>query len=342
VKVLWLSPWMRPLARIHADLLRDAGHEVRLVTTNQHPESGEPVADEWVVDPRFKRPWTWPALWRLRRRVRAFSPDVVVTELVRDPRWILLDRAAPRIDVVHDDRPHDALEAVPAWERRAFARWRAGAALTIVHSHYVADHIDADPTALVPLSSDLPESQVPPLVPADARRDFVLTGRLNEYKNIPVVLRAWSRHHRGPMHRGDELVLIGEADRDLDLPAGVRWERGPFRYADQVLTIARAKGAIAHYRVASQSGVQVLAMQLGVMPIVSGQGALPQFQPPGGPIVGVDDVAGLTAAFDRLANADVAEAQGRAARQTFERRHSPDVVAGALVAALSRAVAGPG
>src|SRR5437660_12371090 len=35
----------------------------------------------------------------------------------------------------------------------------------------------------------------------------------------------------------------------------------------------------------SQSGVQVLSMQLGVMPIVSTVGGLPEYQPPGGPMV---------------------------------------------------------
>ena len=334
MKVLWLSPWMRPLARIHCDLLRAAGHDVRLVTTDQHPESGPAIDDEWVVDPRYKRPWTWPAFWRLRRRVRRFEPDVVVTELVRDPRWITLDRDAPRIDVVHDDQPHGADEELPGWEQRAFGRWRAGAALTIVHSQHVGDRIGVAPIALVPLASDLTDSLVPAVVPAEERRDFVMAGRLNGYKNIPLVLRAWTLHHEGALYRGDELVLIGEADRDLDLPPGVRWERGPFRYADQVDTIARAKGSLAHYRVATQSGVQVLAMQLGVMPIVSDQGGLPEYQPPGGPVVGVDDVVGLAAAFDRLADPDIAAAQGLIARRTYDRRHSPAAVGEALVAAL--------
>ena len=338
MRILWLSPWMRPLSRVQTDALRSAGHEVRLVTTDQHPESGAPVDHEWVVDTRFKRPSTWPEFWRLRRRVRDFAPDVVVTELVRDPRWMLLDRSAPRVDVVHDDRPHDDHERLPAWERRAFARWRDGAALTVTHSRHVGDRIDADPVTVTPLASDLDEALVPDPVPAEQRRDFVLTGRLNGYKNIPVVLEAWTLHRDGPGHRGDELVLIGEADRDLDLPPGVRWERGSFRYADQVATIARAKASVAHYRVATQSGVQVLAMQLGVMPIVSDQGGLPELQPPGGPVVGVDDVEALARAFDQLADPARAAEAGAAARLAFEQRHSSVVVGAALSDAL-RAVA---
>lgn len=344
MKVLWLSPWMRPLSRVQTNALRAAGHEVRLVTTDQHPESGPPVSDEWVVDARFKRPSTWPEFWRLRRRVRDFAPDIVVTELVRDPRWMLLARTAPRVDVVHDDRPHDDHEQLPAWERRAFARWRARACLTITHSHHVGDRIAPTiapvPVAVSPLASDLDPTLVPDVVPAGQRQDFVLTGRLNGYKNIPVVLEAWARHRDGPGYRGDQLVLIGESDRDLDLPAGVRWERGSFHYADQVGTIARAKASVAHYRVATQSGVQVLAMQLGVMPIVSDQGGLPELQPPGGPVVGVDDVAGLARALDALANPDHAADAGQTARRAFEERHDAAVVGSALSEALARVVRG--
>jgi glycosyltransferase involved in cell wall biosynthesis len=333
---------MRPLSRVQTDALRAAGHDVRLVTTDQHPESGPPVAGEWVVDTRFKRPATWPQFWHLRRRVRAFDPDVVVTELVRDPRWMLLARSAPRVDVVHDDQPHDDHEQLPRWERRAFATWRSRAALTITHSHHVGDRVAAAiapvPVTVTPLASDLADELVPAVVAAEDRRDFVLTGRLNGYKNIPVVLQAWSRHRAGPAYRGDELVLIGQSDRDLDLPAGVRWERGPFRYADQVPTLARAKGSVAHYRVATQSGVQVLAMQLGVMPIVSDQGGLPELQPPGGPVAGVDDVAALAEAFDRLADPDHAARAGADARHAFEQRHAAGVVGRALSSALSTAV----
>ncbi len=336
MKVLWLSPWLRPLSRVQTDALRAVGAEVRLVTTDQHPESGPAVDGEWVVDTRFKRPSTWPEFWRLRRRVREFAPDVVVTELVRDPRWMLLDRAAPRVDVVHDDRPHDHHEQLPAWERRAFARWRAGARLTITHSRYVGDHLAGVRSTVTPLASDLDASLVPDLVPAADRRDFVLTGRLNGYKNVPVVLEAWTRHREGPGHRGDQLVLIGEADQDIELPPGVRWDRGSFQYADQVDTIARAKGSVAHYRRATQSGVQVLAMQLGVMPIVSDQGGLPELQPPGGPVVGVDDVAGLARAFDLLADPGHAADAGATARRAYEQRHAPAVVGAALSEALAR------
>jgi glycosyltransferase involved in cell wall biosynthesis len=336
VRILWLSPWMRPLARLHADALRSVGHDVRLVTSDQHPESGAARDDEWVLDPRPKQASTYRPFLRVLREVHAYSPDVVVSELVRDPRWIALAGAAPRIDVVHDDRPHDVGEERPRWERALFDRWQSRSDLTLFHSEFVAEQVGRVPHVVVPLSSDVAEADVPPFVTAEGRRDVVLSGRLNDYKNIPVALQAWSLHREGPHYRGDELVLIGDGDVRGELPRGVRWQRGPFRYADELDTLARAKASLVHYRRATQSGVQVLAMQLGVMPIVSPEGALPELQPPGGPVAGVDDVRALADALDVLADPAEAARQGRVARQAYVQRHARPAVAEALGVAVSR------
>lgn len=340
MKVLWLSPWMRPLARIHADALRSVGHDVRIVTSDQHPESGAARDDEWVLDPRPKRASTYRPFLQVRRSVRDFAPDVVVTELVRDPRWMALAAGTPRIDVVHDDRPHDTGEQRPRWEQLLFDRWRAQSASTVFFSEFVAGQVQRDQRVVVPLSSDVEEAAVPSFVEAAGRRDFVLSGRLNDYKNIPVALEAWRMHRDGPHHRGDGLVLIGDGDLSDDLPDGVRWQRGPFRYADELATLSRAKGSLVHYRRATQSGVQVLAMQLGVMPVVSPEGALPELQPPGGPVVGVDDARALADALDVLADPVEAARAGRVARDAYVARHGRPRVAEALSGAVVRAARG--
>ena len=72
-----------------------------------------------------------------------------------------------------------------------------------------------------------------------------------------------------------------------------------------------------HYRLATQSGVQVLSMQLGVPALVSDSGGLAEFAPDDLPPVGADDVRGLTAAFDALADPAVAAAHGRRAREHY-------------------------
>ncbi|NMD57018.1 MULTISPECIES: glycosyltransferase [Tsukamurella] len=337
--MLWLSPWMRPLARVYCERLIAAGWEVALVTSDRHPESDGERPYEWVLDPRPKTPGTWPEFAGALRRARSFRPDVVVTELVRDPRWIGLAGGAPRVNLVHDDRPHGADEELPRWERALFGRWNARAASTVAFSRYVAEAVGA--SAVAPLTSDLDEALVPPLVPAAERRDFLAVGRLTAYKNLDVTLAAWDRHVAGPGWRGDELVLIGDGP-DRELGTAVRWRRGPYAYVDVIDPLAHAKGSVVHYRRATQSGVQVLAMQSGVTPIVSPEGALPEFQPPGEHPIGVDDVAALARAFDSLADPEAAARRGRVAREHYERHYAAAVSAAALGAELERVIAARG
>ena len=322
---------MRPLARVQAEALRQRGVDVLLVTSDRHPESDAARDYELVLDPRFRTASTWPATLAALRRIREYRPHVVIAELVRDPRWIALADLAPRIQLVHDGGLNDTAERRPAYERAVFDRWGAGSAATITYSDYVAALVatqrDVAGTRVhvLPLTSDLDATLVPPLVNAEERHDFVMVGRF-KYKNVDVVLDAWQRHVDGGGWRGDELVLIG--DRTLiirSLPAYVRWSPGSYRYSDVVRTIAAAKGSIAHYRRASQSGVQVLSMQLGVTPIVSPVGGLPEYQPPSCPPIGIDDVAGLAAAFDELADPFTATLRGAAAARHYALRFAVDL-----------------
>ncbi|OBK95839.1 hypothetical protein A5645_11505 [Mycobacterium asiaticum] len=347
VRVLWLSPWLRPLARVQAEAMRRLGAEVLLVTSDQHPESDTARDYEVVLDPRFRAAATWPDSFAAWRRVRAYRPDVVVTELVRDPRWIALAGRAPRIQLVHDDRPHDAAEQRPSYELAVFDRWGVRSVATVAYSDYVAARI-ADrrdvagtPVHVAPLTSDLDPTLVPPPAAAESRRDFVMVGRLNPYKNLDVVLRAWQRHVDGTGWQGDELVLIGDGSVDAgSLPPHTRWRSGRYRYNEVVTTVARAKGSVAHYRRASQSGVQVLSMQLGVTPIVSNIGGLPEYQPPGCAPIGVDDIAGLAATFDELADPARAARHGANAARHYAQQFSVDRAAERLLEVIDGVLAG--
>lgn len=336
-RVLWLSPWMRPLARVYCDELVRSGIEPMLVTSDQHPESGGSKAYEVVLDPRPKRLSTWRPFADAFAEARRFDPDVVVTELVRDPRWLSFGRLAPRVHVVHDDRPHDAGENRPAWERAVFDRWGERAAETVAFSEFVAGRIGG--ARVVPLTSDVAAEDVPAPAGPEDRKDFVLLGRLNGYKNIDVALQAWDRHVHGGRWRGDHLLLIGDGDFPGAVPPTVEWIRGSYEYRDVLPRLSRAKGSIVHYRRASQSGVQVLSMQLGVTPIVSTEGALAEFQPPGEPAIDVDDVEGLGRAFDSLADPAAAHARGLAALQHYDQRYSAPRSAAELIAVIDDVVA---
>ncbi|WP_407687334.1 glycosyltransferase [Mycobacterium sp. HUMS_1102779] len=344
--MLWFSPWTRPAVRVQAEAMQRRGADVLLVTSDQHPESDAARDYELVLDPRFRTAATWLPTLKAWRRIREFRPDIVLTELVRDPRWMVLAGLTPRIQIVHDDRPHDPGEQQAAYELAVLDRWGARSAATITYSEYVATAVatrrDVAGTRVhvVPLASDLDLDRVPPFVGPEGRHDFVMFGRLNPYKNLGLVLEAWRRHAGGGGWCGDNLVLIGAGELDAGaLPEHTVWRTGSYRYADVIPTLAAAKGSVTHYRRASQSGVQVLSMQLGVMPIVSTAGALPEYQPPGCPPVGVDDVAGLAAAFDALADPSVAAERGAAATRHYARRCAVDMVAERLLEIVAEVLA---
>jgi glycosyltransferase involved in cell wall biosynthesis len=306
---------MRTLARVYVDALHDAGHECRLVTSDQHYQPMTPRDYERVLDPRPRDPRTIVPLLRVLAEARRWRPDVVVAELVRDPRWLALARLAPMVHLIHDDAPHDATESRPAWQRALFAHLSRRAVRTVAFSSHVAARLGPG-TAVVPLTSDVAEADLPP-EPRE-RRDFVLYGRMSPYKNVPIALRAWQAHVDSDAYRGDRLLLIGDGPLDLpDLPARCEWRRGRYAYADVLATLAGAKGSLVHYRNATQSGVQLLSAQLGVTPIASDSGALPDFQPPDEAPIGVDDVSGLAAAFAGLADPGIAAARGKACREHY-------------------------
>ena len=344
MRILWLSPWLRTLSRVQVDALRATGHECLLVTTDQHYETVTARADERVLDPAIKDPRTLPALLRVVREARAWGPDLVVTELMHDPRWLPLTRLAPLVHVVHDDRPHDATEHRPAHRRAVLDHLTRAAAAVVAPSAHVAAVLSARygrRVDVVPLTSDVPDDALPPVpTPADGRRDVVLLGRMSPYKNVDVALRAWARHTASPAYRGDRLLLLGDGPLAVDdLPAHVEWRRERFAYADVLGLLARAKASLVHYRVATQSGVQVLSMQLGVPTVLSDAGGLAEFAADGTPVLGVDDEAGVAAALDTLADPTVAAARGALERNRYRDRYDARHAAAAWEALAGRLVA---
>ncbi len=120
VRAVWLSPLMRPLARVQSEALRARGVDVLLVTTDRHPESDTARDYEMVLDQQFRTVSGWLAA---RRRIREHRPDVAIVEQVRDPRWTALARGIPRIQLVHDDRRDDGGGRRRALARAVFDRW---------------------------------------------------------------------------------------------------------------------------------------------------------------------------------------------------------------------------
>src|ERR1700729_2036270 len=145
LRVVWLSPLMRPLARVQAEALRARGVDVLLVTTDRHPESDTARDYEMVLDQQFRTLSSWLAA---RRRIRDFRPDVVITEQVRDPR----------------DEGSGQRRALL---RALFDRWGSRSAATVTYSNYAAiavavrRDVAGTPVNVLPLCSDLDPALVP-------------------------------------------------------------------------------------------------------------------------------------------------------------------------------------
>jgi glycosyltransferase involved in cell wall biosynthesis len=319
MRILWLTNHFRAHALVRREEFLAVGVEFMLVSTNRgfSRYSGPAREYETILLGR-PEPWRdWIPCYRTFRGVNRFNPDVVVTESLADPRWKLFTRSAPRINVIHDAIPHDEKHKIPAWNRLMFDRWNSRADATLVFSQHVASSLgaqgeDASKIWVVPLSSELDRSLVPVPVPADQRKNFIMFGRQDPYKNHATIFAAWAAHVASSAWRGDELIIYGDGEISLPLPLHARWVRGEFQYKDVVEEFARAKGSIAHHTEgASQSGVQVLSMQLGVPTLVSTGGALPEYQPDGINVTGVDDVEGLARAISALADPSEVDRQSR-------------------------------
>lgn len=341
MRVLWIAPWGRALARVYLDEMVRQGHEVLLVTTTKHFEKSHLARYERFISGAPKNPRSWPSAFAADSAARRLRPDVVVADQFYDPRLLPMTRLAPLATIVHDDRPHDPAEREAWHHRQVVRRLTDRADLLLTFSEHVATAIGAHlrtPIATVALPSDAPEALVPPVVPAEQRRDFVLVGRIGPYKNVPLTVQAWQRHVASPAYRGDRLIILGDGSEEAvgPLPESVEWRREPYQFAEMMPVLARAKASLAYYRLATQSGVQVISMQCATPVLAADTGGLPEYLPPGEMPVPVDDPAALAAAFDRLADPARAAAQGRAGRAYYDAVHHPTPATAQLLDVLGR------
>lgn len=337
MRILWVAPWGRPLAAVFAEGLRVHGAEVVVISTPLHHEVA--ITDEAILITGSARQLTsWGSLASALRLARRFRPDVVITEEFTDPRLFPVLRLAPVAVLVHDDAPHDDTEIRP-WRRRVVAkRVLSRADLLVTFSEFVGEQVQSHcraPMITVPLPSEAPQTLVRPVVAAVNRRDMVVLGRINPYKDVPTTLAAWAIHVSGGGYRGDELVIIGDGkEADLALPAHCSWRRERFQFADALPILMRAKASVVHYRSATQSGVQVTSMQCGTAAIVSDAGGLSEYLPPVSEPVPAGDPVLLAAALDMLADPALAAAAGAAARAHYDTFFSPEIAAGMLLSQL--------
>ena len=324
MRILQLSPWFRTLSQLWGQEFAAAGHEVLTVTKTAHMEHLSASGSEVIMDARPRTPAGWREWLRAQATVRAFDPDVVLAEQVRDVRFALLARTTPTVLMVHDGEPHDTFHREP-WQRRMSARLRTGSVRRIVtFSRFVARQLSpADvPIRVVPLPSEMPDATRPTLVPAGQRRDFITFGRVLPYKNLDVVMAAWRTFKADHPGNDDRLIVLGAGiPVTLDGPDLMRYDE-EYQFAGLVTELAHCKASIAFYRKGSQSGAQVLSMQVGCPALVSAVGGLPEYQIADLPCPDADDPAGLTTLLGLTADPVVSEALGRSSRSWYDEHYS--------------------
>lgn len=334
MRILWLAgPGFRALAQIRGDAFRAVGAEVMIVSSRRRFSRFSGPAREFETVLRGKPvPWAdWRPCYQTYRAAKNFGADVVVTEFLGDPRWMTFTGSTPRINVVHDAEPHDDNHKMPLWHRLAFDRWNSRADATLVFSEHVASTLraqgkTASPLRVAPLHSDLAPSLVPDYVQAHERKNFIMVGRQEPYKNHAVIFDAWDAHVRSDSWRGDELLIYGGGEITQPLPSHAHWKRGDYDYKDVVGEFAQAKGSIVHHTEgASQSGVQLLSMLLGVPTLVSRGGGLPEYQPDGMNLTDINDAAGLARAISALAGSTrEVEVQSRTVLEHYKENFDVD------------------
>jgi glycosyltransferase involved in cell wall biosynthesis len=82
----------------------------------------------------------------------------------------------------------------------------------------------------------------------------------------------------------------------------------------------------------------LVSAQLGVVPIVSNVGALPEYQAPNLPLLDPSDSKGLVDVLDRVANPDQAARLGRIAQDFYMSNHSERVAAKQLANVLEMSI----
>jgi hypothetical protein len=343
MNVVLLAPWFRTLAQLHGAELAKSGHDVRVLTTDAHMQASYRLVDEVVVPARLRSVDGARGAMTLWRATGAPQPDVALLDETWDPRFLAAARRAERVIVaVHDARPHDDAQRKAGWQQRLMGRTRGAAAEFVCFGDSVAAELAplGRPVTQLPLTSELPDDLAPAPQPAEARRDFVLLGRMHPYKNLRAVLRAWRLHQTSSDYAGDRLVVWGTGDLpDID-DSTVVVRREGFDLVGAARELATFKGSISAYTAASQSGVQVLSMQCGVASIVSRRGALVATQPPElrDRAVEPDDVQGIAAELGRLAHPVTAARDGSLSRAWYDARHAQGEVGRRLTALVDRSV----
>jgi glycosyltransferase involved in cell wall biosynthesis len=230
----------------------------------------------------------------MRTAVRTFSPDLVVEDRMTDPRWLRLGRPKARWVMMHDPAPHDARHARKGLRQRSIEAQLGMVDGILAFSRSSQQQLQARfpelPVAATPLLSEMADSLRRP--GSGTRSGFITMGRVSHYKGFDLAVRGWQNLTEGQREAHPLRVIASTGDPEIlawlaDQP-GLDLRTGRFDFEDVSHELSSSLGMLLPYRAGSQSGVQLLALQHGMVPVVSAIPGLTEYQPPGHP--GVDDL----------------------------------------------------
>jgi glycosyltransferase involved in cell wall biosynthesis len=337
--VVILAPWFRNLAHVHASLLEANGQTTRIVATGSQPYPLAGRVQETLLSPRLRGGAGLRHFIRIALEMLRFKPDVAIIDDCWDPRFAVLALLCPRrMVLVHDASPHDDAHKDNWWKQAVRTRLRSSASCFGAFSEYVAAQLRNQGVPVEKLALPTEFSLLEPQ--GDERADragFLFLGRLSPYKGLDFLLRSWEKAMPF-LPRGERLYVLASGVGNVRQAPGVVVRQGIYSEAQVREVLSAVRAVVLPYVEASQSGVQVLAMQFGVPTVVTNVGALPEMQPIGAPVVPYGDEDALAAALMGMCDAAVQKAVSSAARDTYCRQHSGSVISFKLIRALEKMV----
>lgn len=282
-----------------ANRLAEAGEEVHLLTTAGYPADRYAPAVRVhtpvrTVDAGFSRRGLRPApLQGMLRVIETVQPRLV--HFTGPHLWnlpllrALRRRGLPTVHTLHDLAPHPGSPYGPllrVWNRRVLRY----ASEVVVHSRAALAQAQTlggrgERVHYIPLLhgfwgyASAPSSLAPP-----SSSLVLFFGRLERYKGVEVLLRAWALLDEG-VRASARLALAGKGDLSRlwpgPLPPGVELLNRHIADEEAISLFQRSAVLVLPYTGATQSALVAAAYHFGRPVIVSDSGALAEYVMPG-------------------------------------------------------------